>query len=225
MLVRMFCVGKSGYIWNMEIHAAVAQTAGVYTTIVSNWHHLQLRLFGSGTTPLNCTDCWQQHSDHTLPSSWTAVHFINTTGISSSSSPGTVFTCIFCFFAPVAIMKLNASTTLHLITLSIVKKCSIHNRWVDGWMDDEWINGMNEWRINGMNEWMNEWMNEYGTLVEWWQGKTNSNQRSTCSDATMSTTDLTQTGLGLNLSLYGKILVTNPLSHGRAFHNVQRPSS
>ena len=41
----------------------------------------------------------------------------------------------------------------------------------------------------------------------------------------MSTTDLIQTGLELNLSLYGEILATNPLSHETALHIVQHPSS
>jgi len=56
-------------------------------------------------------------------------------------------------------------------------------------------------------------------------GENQSTQRSTYSGATLSTTDLKQTGLGLNLSLYGEILATNPLSHGTALCIVQHPSS
>jgi hypothetical protein len=56
VLVRMVCEGKSGYICNMEIYAVLVHTVRVNTTNVSDWHHLQLRLFGSGTIPLNCTD-------------------------------------------------------------------------------------------------------------------------------------------------------------------------
>ena len=54
-------------------------------------------------------------------------------------------------------------------------------------------------------------------------GENKSTQRSTCSGATLSTTDLPEAGLGLNLSLYGEILATNPLSHGKALHTVQHP--
>lgn len=58
VLVTMVCIGKSGYICNMEIHTALVYTVGVNTTNISDRDHLQLRLFGSGTTPLNCTDSW-----------------------------------------------------------------------------------------------------------------------------------------------------------------------
>jgi hypothetical protein len=56
MLVIMVSERKSGYVCNIEIYAVLVHTVGVNTTNVSDWHHLQLRLFGSGTTPLNCTD-------------------------------------------------------------------------------------------------------------------------------------------------------------------------
>jgi hypothetical protein len=55
MLVTMVSEG-SGYVCNMEIYAVLVHTVRVNTTNVSDWHHLQLRIFGSDTTPLNCTD-------------------------------------------------------------------------------------------------------------------------------------------------------------------------
>jgi len=54
--VKMVGKGKSGYICNTEIYAVLVHTVVVNTTNVSDWHHVQLRLFGSSTTPLNCTD-------------------------------------------------------------------------------------------------------------------------------------------------------------------------
>ena len=58
MLIRMVCEGKSGYICNTEIHAVLVHTVRVNTTNVSDWHHLQLKLFGSGTILLNFNDSW-----------------------------------------------------------------------------------------------------------------------------------------------------------------------
>jgi hypothetical protein len=56
-------------------------------------------------------------------------------------------------------------------------------------------------------------MESYGGMILTWKKWT---QRKTCSNATLSTTKPTWTGLSANLNLQGERLATNLMSHGKA---------
>ena len=63
---------------------------------------------------------------------------------------------------------------------------------------------------------MDGWMNEYGAVEDYDMDKVTYSEK-TCHSAFLSTTNPTQTDLGLNLGLHGGKMVTNQQSHGMTY--------
>ena len=77
----------------------------------------------------------------------------------------------------------------------------------------------NIWCTGWMNEWMNEWVLSIGGMIM--TGQNWSTQKKTCRSTTLSTTNSTRTGLGLNPGLRRDRLATDHMRHGTALHSVK----